>query len=162
RGRPRRRQPRPRADGDGPRRGVRHHRRRGRAGRHHHRRPSLRSGELEAVMAERRVVVTGLGVLAACGIGRDAFWQGLLAPQAIGNAARAIFDGRCDAVVTGGSEAAMVEIGITGFANMTALSSVGVSRPFDAERDGFVMTEGAAVLILEERSIAEARGATIL
>lgn len=81
--------------------------------------------------------------------------------HAIGNAARLIADGRCDAVLTGGSEAAMVEIGITGFANMTALSSSGVSRPFDEERDGFIMTEGAAVLMLEERSLAEARGATI-
>ena len=82
--------------------------------------------------------------------------------HAIGNAARLIADGRCDAAISGGSEAAMIEIGITGFANMTALSSSGVSRPFDAERDGFVMTEGAAVLVLEERSLAEARGATIL
>jgi 3-oxoacyl-[acyl-carrier-protein] synthase II len=82
--------------------------------------------------------------------------------HAIGSAARLIADGRCDAVITGGSEAAMVEIGIVGFANMTALSSAGVSRPFDAERDGFVMTEGAAVLVLEERSLAEARGVPIL
>jgi 3-oxoacyl-[acyl-carrier-protein] synthase II len=89
--------------------------------------------------------------------------------HAIGNAAHLIIDGRCDAVITGGdavitggSEAAMIEIGITGFANMTALSSSGVSRPFDADRDGFVMTEGAAILVLEERSLAEARGATIL
>ncbi len=229
----------------------------------------------------RRVVVTGVGVVAACGIGREAFWEGLLAPQpsgerrirdfdptvaldpkeakrtdrftqialaatqealeqsgpltaapervavlmgtgvgglasietqiivmhdkgarrvspflvpmmmsnaaaaavsmrhgfqgpcettvtacaasthAIGNAVRAIQDGRCDAVITGGSEAAMVDIGLTGFSNMTALSSVGVSRPFDAERDGFVMSEGAATLVLEERSLAEERGATI-
>ncbi|MEY2591422.1 MAG: 3-oxoacyl-[acyl-carrier-protein] synthase [Acidimicrobiaceae bacterium] len=233
--------------------------------------------------AARRVAVTGVGVLAACGIGRDAFWAGLLAPQpegerrindfdpdtvfdspkearrtdrfsqialaaaaealeqagdvgvdptragvllgagvgglattereiivmhekgprrvspflvpmmmsnaaaasvsmrygwqgpcettvtacaasthAIGNAARLIATGRCDAVLSGGSEAAMVPIGIQGFANMTALSSVGVSRPFDAERDGFVMSEGAAVLVLEAWSAAEARGATIL
>ncbi|MEY2525158.1 MAG: 3-oxoacyl-[acyl-carrier-protein] synthase [Ilumatobacteraceae bacterium] len=82
--------------------------------------------------------------------------------HAIGNAARLIATGRCDAMLTGGSEAAMVPIGIQGFANMTALSSVGVSRPFDAERDGFVMSEGAAILVLEEWSAAEARGATIL
>jgi 3-oxoacyl-[acyl-carrier-protein] synthase II len=238
---------------------------------------------LKQAPAARRVAVTGVGVLAACGIGRDAFWAGLLAPQpegerrindfdpdtvfdspkearrtdrfsqialaaaaealeqagdvgvdptragvllgagvgglattereiivmhekgprrvspflvpmmmsnaaaasvsmrygwqgpcettvtacaasthAIGNAARLIATGRCDAVLSGGSEAAMVPIGIQGFANMTALSSVGVSRPFDAERDGFVMSEGAAVLVLEAWSAAEARGATIL
>jgi 3-oxoacyl-[acyl-carrier-protein] synthase II len=82
--------------------------------------------------------------------------------HAIGNAARLVANGRCDAVLTGGSEAAMTVTGIAGFANMTALSSAGVSRPFDAERDGFVMSEGAAVLVLEEWSAAEARGATIL
>jgi 3-oxoacyl-[acyl-carrier-protein] synthase II len=234
-------------------------------------------------MARRRVAVTGLGVLAACGVGREAFWNGLLAPQgtgerrvadfdplaffdnpkeakrtdrftqlglaaaaealaqagdlsadpsrigvlmgtgigglatteeqiiimhdrgerrvspflvpmmmsnagaaalsmkyglhgpcettvtacaasthAIGNAFRAVADGRCDAALTGGSEAAMVRSGIAGFANMQALSGSGCSRPFDVGRDGFVITEGAAVLVLEEWSLAEARGATIL
>jgi len=238
---------------------------------------------LKSVTEARRVAVTGVGVLAACGIGRDAFWAGLLAPQptverrildfepeqyfpnpkeakrtdrfaqialaaaeealaqagaigadpsrsgvllgtgvggletletqivarhekgerrvspflvpmmmsnaaaaalsmrygwqgpcettvtacsaathAIGNAARLIAYGRCDAALTGGSEAAMTITGMAGFRNMTALSSSGVSRPFDAERDGFVMSEGAAVLVLEEWSAAEARGATIL
>ncbi|HEX2383370.1 MAG TPA: beta-ketoacyl-ACP synthase II [Acidimicrobiales bacterium] len=234
-------------------------------------------------MQSRRVAVTGVGVLAACGIGRDDFWSGLLAPQptderringfdpstvfenpkeikrtdrvvhlalaaaqeamaqagqfevdpdragvlfgtgvggletleaqvivrvekgerrvspflvpmmmansssaalsmkygyrgpcetiatacaasthAIGNAARLIATGRCDAMMTGGAEASMTITSLAGFANMTALSTTGVSRPFDAERDGFIMSEGAAVLILEEWSAAEARGATIL
>jgi 3-oxoacyl-[acyl-carrier-protein] synthase II len=238
---------------------------------------------LKQAPASRRVAVTGVGVIAACGIGRDAFWAGLLAPQsegerriegfdpdsvfdspkearrtdrfsqialyaaaealeqagdvgadpsragvvlgagvgglattereiivmhekgprrvspflvpmmmsnaasaalsmqygwqgpcettvtacaaathAIGNAARLIAYGRCDAALTGGSEAAMTITGMAGFRNMTALSTSGVSRPFDAERDGFVMSEGAAVLVLEEWSAAEARGATIL
>jgi 3-oxoacyl-[acyl-carrier-protein] synthase II len=238
---------------------------------------------LKQSAATRRVAVTGVGVIAACGIGRDAFWSGLLAPQpegerringfdpdsvfdspkearrtdrfsqialfaaaealeqsgdvgvdpvragvllgtgvgglsttereiivmhekgprrvspflvpmmmsnaaaaavsmrygwqgpcettvtacaasthAIGNAARLIAAGRCDAMLTGGSEAAMTPVGMQGFANMTALSSVGVSRPFDAERDGFVMSEGAAILVLEEWEAAQARGATIL
>jgi 3-oxoacyl-[acyl-carrier-protein] synthase II len=84
------------------------------------------------------------------------------ATHAIGNAARLIANGRCDAALTGGSEAAMTITGVAGFRNMTALSNSGVSRPFDAERDGFVMSEGAAVLVLEEWSAAEARGATIL
>jgi 3-oxoacyl-[acyl-carrier-protein] synthase II len=84
------------------------------------------------------------------------------ATHAIGNAARLIAYGRCDAALTGGSEAAMTITGMAGFRNMTALSTSGVSRPFDAERDGFVMSEGAAVLVLEEWSSAEARGATIL
>jgi 3-oxoacyl-[acyl-carrier-protein] synthase II len=84
------------------------------------------------------------------------------ATHAIGNAARLVAYGRCDAALTGGSEAAMTVTGMAGFRNMTALSNSGVSRPFDAERDGFVMSEGAAVLVLEEWSAAEARGATIL
>jgi 3-oxoacyl-[acyl-carrier-protein] synthase II len=82
--------------------------------------------------------------------------------HAIGNAARLIATGRCDAMLTGGAEASMTVTALAGFANMTALSSTGVSRPFDAERDGFMMSEGAAVLVLEEWSAAEARGATIL
>jgi 3-oxoacyl-[acyl-carrier-protein] synthase II len=82
--------------------------------------------------------------------------------HAVGNAARLIASGRCDAVITGGTEAAMTPVGVQGFTNMTALSSSGVSRPFDARRDGFVMAEGAGVLVLEEWDAAEARGATIL
>jgi 3-oxoacyl-[acyl-carrier-protein] synthase II len=56
----------------------------------------------------------------------------------------------------------MTPTGIAGFTNMTALSSSGVSRPFDARRDGFVMAEGGAVLVLEEWEAATARGAKIL
>jgi len=83
------------------------------------------------------------------------------ATHAIGNAARLIMWGRCDAVVTGGSEAAATPTSLAGFGNMTALSSTGRSMPFSAERDGFVMGEGGAVFILEELSFALARGATI-
>ncbi len=82
--------------------------------------------------------------------------------HAIGNAARQIAWGRCDAVVTGGSESASTLTALAGFGNMTALTSSGVSRPFDVERDGFVMGEGAAVLVLEEWEHAVGRGATIL
>jgi 3-oxoacyl-[acyl-carrier-protein] synthase II len=82
--------------------------------------------------------------------------------HAIGYAARLIEWGIADAVATGGAESAATVTALAGFSNMTALSSSGVSRPFDAARDGFVMGEGAAVLILEEWTHAEARGATIL
>src|SRR6478735_8057866 len=81
--------------------------------------------------------------------------------HAIGNAARLIAWGRCDAVVTGGSEAANCAIGVASFGNMTALSSSGASKPFDESRDGFVLGEGAAVFVLEEWEAAVARGATI-
>jgi 3-oxoacyl-[acyl-carrier-protein] synthase II len=82
--------------------------------------------------------------------------------HAIGNAARLIAWGRCDAMVTGGAEAAITPTAIAGFANMTALSTSGSSRPFDSARDGFVMGEGAAVLVLEEWESAQRRGAVIL
>jgi 3-oxoacyl-[acyl-carrier-protein] synthase II len=80
----------------------------------------------------------------------------------IGNAARWIAWGRCDAALAGGSEASLTPIGRQGFINMTATSSSGVSRPFDVGRDGFLPAEGAAVLLLEELELARARGATIL
>jgi 3-oxoacyl-[acyl-carrier-protein] synthase II len=82
--------------------------------------------------------------------------------HAIGNAFRLIATGRCDMMVTGGSEASMTSASIAGFTNMTATSTTGMSRPFDARRDGFMMAEGAAVLVLEELESALARGATIL
>ena len=81
--------------------------------------------------------------------------------HAIGNAARLIAWGRCDAVVTGGAEAAATVTSLAGFGNMTALSTSGVSRPFDVARDGFVMGEGAAVFVLEEWNTPPAAGATI-
>ena len=81
--------------------------------------------------------------------------------HAIGAAARLIAWGRCDAMVTGGSEAAATLTSLAGFGNMTALSSSGSSRPFDVARDGFVMGEGAGIFVLEELSVALARGATI-
>jgi 3-oxoacyl-[acyl-carrier-protein] synthase II len=82
--------------------------------------------------------------------------------HAIGNGARLIKDGRCDLVLAGGSEAACTPVALATFGNMTALTTVGISRPFDIDRDGFVIAEGAAVLVLEEWSVAQARGATIL
>lgn len=82
--------------------------------------------------------------------------------HAVANGARLIADGRCDAVVAGGTEAPFTPAAVAGFTNMTALSSSGISRPFDIARDGFVMAEGAAVLVLEDRDMALARGAQIL
>jgi 3-oxoacyl-[acyl-carrier-protein] synthase II len=87
--------------------------------------------------------------------------------HAIGNAARLIAYGRCDVVISGGAEAAMTPtgelpaIGAAAFGNMTALSTSGWSRPFDARRDGFVLAEGGAALVLEEYEHAKARGAHI-
>lgn len=82
--------------------------------------------------------------------------------HALGYAARLIAMGRCDAMISGGSESAGSPVSIAGFGNMTALSTVGCSRPFDVERDGFVMGEGAAIFVLEEWEHAVARGARIL
>jgi 3-oxoacyl-[acyl-carrier-protein] synthase II len=87
--------------------------------------------------------------------------------HAIGTAFDAIRLGRADAIVTGGSEAAVTPVGIAGFAAMKALSTRNdeperASRPFDADRDGFVLGEGAATLVLEEREFALRRGAPVL
>jgi 3-oxoacyl-[acyl-carrier-protein] synthase II len=82
--------------------------------------------------------------------------------HSIGYAARLIAWGLADAAVAGGTEHAGTRTSVASFGNMTALSSSGTSRPFDAERDGFIMGEGAAALVLEEWDMAVARGATIL
>jgi 3-oxoacyl-[acyl-carrier-protein] synthase II len=84
------------------------------------------------------------------------------ATHALGYAARLIAWGRCDAVVSGGAESAATITAVAGFANMTALSSSGTSKPFDATRDGFVFGEGAAVFVLERYDLAVQRGATII
>ena len=87
--------------------------------------------------------------------------------HAMGEAYRMIRAGYLDAAITGGAEAAITSLGVGGFVAMRALSTRNdkpgaASRPFDRERDGFVMAEGAASLILEERDNAIARGAKIL
>jgi len=81
--------------------------------------------------------------------------------HSIAHAARLVASGRCDVAIGGAAEAGMTNVGIAAFANMTALSTTGHSRPFDARRDGFVMTEGAGALVLEDWDRATARGARI-
>ena len=81
--------------------------------------------------------------------------------HAIGYATRLIQMGYADVIVSGGAESVMSPVGTAGFQNMTALSSSGRSMPFDKDRDGFMMTEGSATLILEEMESAKARGVHI-
>jgi 3-oxoacyl-[acyl-carrier-protein] synthase II len=92
------------------------------------------------------------GIVSACSGGADA----------IGAAKMMIESGHADAVVTGGSESAITPLSLAAFGALDALSTSGISRPFDKDRDGFVMGEGAGILVLEERGAAEARGAKIL
>ena len=85
--------------------------------------------------------------------------------NAIGEALRTIRHGYADAVITGGAEASITEIGVAGFVNMQALSTSedpdAASLPFDARRGGFVIGEGGAALVLEEYEHAKARSAKI-
>jgi 3-oxoacyl-[acyl-carrier-protein] synthase II len=92
------------------------------------------------------------GVVSACAAGA----------HALGDASRIIRAGDADAVVTGGAEAAITGVATAAFGAMEATSPSGISRPFDARRDGFVIGEGAGILVLEEKQAAEARGAAIL
>ena len=96
-----------------------------------------------------------LSVMSACATGT----------HSIGEAFHAIKDGYADAIIAGGTEAVIAPLTIAGFQNMKALSTnedpETASRPFDKNRDGFVMGEGAGMLILEEYEHAKARGAKI-
>ncbi len=94
----------------------------------------------------------GWSVASACATGA----------HAIGEATRLIQRGDVDAVVAGGTEAALTGLCLAAFKRMGATSKVGRSCPFDARRDGFVMGEGAGVFVLEREEHAKARGATIL
>jgi len=96
-------------------------------------------------------------IISACASGTDA----------IGCAARTIQYGDADVMITGGSEASITGLTISGFANIKALSTCNedpqsASKPFDLNRDGFVLGEGSASLVLEEAQHAIDRGATIL
>src|ERR1019366_1380139 len=86
---------------------------------------------------------------------------------AIGTALDLLRDGRCDVVITGGTEAGVSPLIVTDFAQMGALSRrlsepEAASRPFDADRDGFVIGEGSGILVLERESDALARGARVM
>ncbi|MDQ3724119.1 MAG: beta-ketoacyl-[acyl-carrier-protein] synthase family protein [Actinomycetota bacterium] len=94
----------------------------------------------------------GFSVSSACATGS----------HAIGEAKRMLERGEADVVVAGGTEATITPLCIAAFKRLGALSREGVSRPFDARRDGFVMGEGAGVIIMERKEHAEARGAKIL
>lgn len=87
--------------------------------------------------------------------------------HAIGDAFRWIQRGEIDAAIAGGAEGAVTPVGVAAFSSMRALSRrnddpEAASRPFDTDRDGFVIAEGAGICVLEERDAAMARGATIL
>lgn len=89
------------------------------------------------------------------------------ATNAIGDAFKLIQGDMADIMVTGGSEAALTPMGLSGFSRMQALSTRSdncqtASRPFDRDRDGFVMAEGAGIIVIEEYEHAKARGANIL
>ncbi len=75
--------------------------------------------------------------------------------------AKLVASGRCDLVLAGGSEATLTATNVAAFTNMRALSTTGISRPFDAARDGFCAAEGAGVVVLEELEAARARGARV-
>ena len=85
--------------------------------------------------------------------------------HSVGEAYRLIHEGRADAVITGGTEAAICEMAVGGFINMKALTQaedpMAASLPFDARRKGFVLGEGCGILVLESEALAKKRGAKI-
>jgi 3-oxoacyl-[acyl-carrier-protein] synthase II len=105
-----------------------------------------------AVTMKHNLQGQSYGVVSACASGA----------HAVGSALRMIQYGDADAVVCGGSEATLTKFAFASFNAMQALSPTGISRPFDARRDGFVMGEGAGAVVLEEAEAAAARGATVL
>ena len=116
--------------------------------------PNMASGQVSIALQARG---PNFAPMSACSSAADA----------LGLAAQTIEREEADVVVVGGAEAPLCEMAVAGFASARALSSrnddpEGASRPFDAERDGFVMGEGAAVMVLERAEHAVARGAEIL
>ncbi len=120
--------------------------------------PSLIANIASGVVAiEFKAKSVNFGVVSACASGS----------HSLGEAMRHIRDGHADVMLSGGSEAAITRLGYAGFCNMKAMSSdfndtpEKASRPFDKLRDGFVMGEGAGVLVIESLEHAQARGARI-
>ncbi len=114
--------------------------------------PNMAAGQVAIELGLRG---PNLGVVSACA-----------SAHAMGESLRTIRRGEADVMISGGAEAAVSRIALAGFGNMKALSTRNsepqrASRPFDRERDGFVMGEGAALLVLEELEHAKARGAKI-
>ena len=119
--------------------------------------PMMLADMAPAVVAiELRVGGPNFAVVSACASSGDA----------LGEAAEAIRRGAATVMIAGGAEASITPLAMAGFAQVKALSlrnhdPAGASRPFDSERDGFVMAEGAVMLVLEEMKHARSRGATI-
>jgi 3-oxoacyl-[acyl-carrier-protein] synthase II len=116
--------------------------------------PDAAPGQIAILLGARG---PNMSVVTACASGTNA----------IGEAAEMIRRGAADVMLAGGSEAGIVDVAVAGFSVMDALSSrnddpAGASRPFDLNRDGFVIGEGAAFLVLESEAFARARGAPIL
>jgi 3-oxoacyl-[acyl-carrier-protein] synthase II len=115
--------------------------------------PLIMGNAAAGLLAMRhRLQGPAFGVMSACASGA----------HAIGAAAQMIRHGEAQAVVAGGAEATLTPLAKAAFAKMEATSPTGISRPFDARRDGFVMGEGAGVLVLESEELAMERGARVL
>ena len=115
--------------------------------------PNMPSGQISMLIGSKG---PNLSLSTACAAGT----------HAVGESYRHIQSGECDIIVTGGAEAVICATGVSGFSAMKALSTrnddpAAASRPFDKDRDGFVMSEGAGMLVLEELEHALARGAHI-
>jgi len=113
---------------------------------------AMANGSCAAIALHHQLKGESFAVVAACSAGT----------QAIGAAMRLVQLGQLDAVVTGGTDCCTNDWSRRAFAATGALSKTGVARPFDRNRDGFVLGEGGAILTIERRDFAEARGAEIL
>ena len=116
--------------------------------------PDAAPGQIAILLGARG---PNMSVVTACASGTNA----------IGEAAEMIRRGAADVILAGGSEAGIVDVAVAGFSIMDALSArnddpPGASRPFDLNRDGFVVGEGSAFLVLESEAFARARGALLL